>query len=472
MDNQEKIKFEELAGRTVEADFSGGYLSSDGGLLILRDLDMSMGISQRMAACFSDSRNQDYVEHSLVDLLRQRIMGLCAGYEDLNDHNQLRIDPLLATVVGKADPLGNDRRHQEDKGKPLAGASTLNRLELGLEKGGEHYRKIQADHQKIENLIIDLAVETLDPDQKEVVLDFDATDDLIHGFQDGRFFHGYYGNYCYLPLYCFIGSVPIWAQLRSSDRDASDGTVAALEKIVPKIRARCPDAKIIVRADSGFCRETIMSWCENHDLYFCFGLSRNARLVDRIDWALAEARTQRCLTGVATRVFTQFNYKTRTSWSRERRVIAKAEILAKGENPRFVVTNLPQNGFMDEQTDRFCPQALYEVFYCARGDMENRIKEQQLYMFADRTSTHYMGSNQLRLWFSTIAYFLIERLRTLCLTGTSLAQASTQTIRLRLLKIAAQVTVSVRRVYVRFASACPFADIFALARAQLGILRI
>jgi hypothetical protein len=467
---QEKFQFDKLAGRQVECDFSGGTLSSDGGLILLRDMDNHLHLSERLSGCFTDMRKQRFVTHQLRELIAQRLLGLCAGYEDLNDHNRLRIDPLIAVAVGKADPTGNDRVGVQNKGNALAGASTLNRLELGNQEGSPHYRKIKANTEMIGDVLITMGVETLASDTAEVVLDFDATDDIIHGLQEGRFFNAYYGNYCYLPLYCFMGDIPLWAQLRSSDIDASKGTVEALQKIVPAIRNRCPDARIILRTDSGFCREEIMAWCEANNVSYVFGLARNSRLRDAIESTMFRAQLKACLTGGTAREFTEFQYQTRDSWSTARRVIAKAEVLPKGENPRFIVTNLSKDGFAPDQVERFAPAACYEKFYCARGNMENRIKEQQLDLFADRTSTHFMESNQLRLYLATFAYFLMERFRSVALKGTQLAQATAGTIRLKILKIAASVTISCRRIYIRFASAFPLREIFALAHKRIMIL--
>jgi hypothetical protein len=464
---QEKIQFDKLAGRRVECDFSGGTLSSDGGLILLRDLDKQLKLSERLAGCFIDNRKQRWVEHQVRELVAQRLLGLCAGYEDINDHNRLRVDQLIAVAVGKADPTGNDRIDPQNKGKALAGASTLNRLELGNQKGNPHYRKIKAQMEMMEDLLITLAVETLTPDTQEVVLDFDATDSIIHGLQEGRFFNAYYDNYCYLPLYCFIGDVCVWAQLRKSDIDASKGTVEALQRIVAAIRKRCPGARIIMRGDSGFCREAILAWCEVNGVSYVLGLARNTRLLDYMQSSMFLARLKACLTGGYAREFTEFQYQTLGSWSKARRVIGKAEMLPKGENPRFIVTNLLKDGFIPDQLERFAPRACYENFYCGRGEMENRIKEQQLDLFADRTSTHYMDTNQLRLWFSTFAYFLMERLRCLALSGTQLAQATAGTIRLKLLKIAASVTITCRRIYVRFASAFPLREVFAAAHKNI-----
>jgi hypothetical protein len=463
---QEKLEFSDLSVRRVECDFSGGTLSSDGGLMLLSDLNKKLLLSQRLANCFVDMRKQHLVEHHIEELVAQRLLGLCAGYQDLNDHNDLRLDPLVAIAVGKPDPVGENRIGQ-NTGKALAGASTLNRLELGNQKGNPHYRKIKPQLEKMQSLLITMGVETLDKDTSEVILDFDATDAIVHGLQEGRFFNAYYDNYCFLPLYCFMGDIPLWAQLRSSNIDASEGTVEALMQIVPAIRKRCPSIKIIVRADSGFCRDKIMAWCEQNDVHYCFGLAKNSRLLKNLDNALFLARIKALTTGGNARLFTDFTYQTHNSWSKERRLIGKAEILPKGENPRFIVTNLPVDGFNQQQRERFTATTCYEDFYCGRGEMENRIKEQQLDLFADRTSTHYMESNQLRLHLSTFAYFLMERLRAIALKGTHLAQATAGTIRLRLLKIAASVSISIRRVHIRFTSAFPLKEIFTLAHSRI-----
>jgi hypothetical protein len=297
------FQFDSLNQRQVVADFSGGHLSSDGGALLLRQVDNLSGISAKLASCFSDDRNQVFVEHSLPELIAQRLYGLALGYEDLNDHNSLRVDQLLATAVGKEDPTGISRVNADDKGKPLASASTLNRLELGTELGAAHYRKIQARPEQIEQALLDAGVQTLSANTLEVIIDFDATDDIIHGLQEGRFYHGYYRNYCYLPLYAFIGSVPVWAQLRTSNMDASKGTVDALKKIVQAIRNHCPQARIIVRADSGFCRDEILAWCEANIVFYCIGLARNNRLEALLADAFFSARVKACLCGGKAREF-------------------------------------------------------------------------------------------------------------------------------------------------------------------------
>jgi hypothetical protein len=469
----QSLPFDNLGARTVVADFSAGQVSSDGGLLFLRQLDLSLGLTRKLSRCFGDRRDPDAIEHTVQELTAQRLLALAVGYEDLNDHQQLRLDPLLALAVGKTDVLGAQRRQPDQRGKPLASAPTLNRLELTNNLPDQRYHKIDADHEAIENLLLELGVMTLAKDTQEVIVDLDATGSLVYGQQEGRFWHGHYGDYCYLPLYAFIGAVPLWAQLRTADRDASEGAVAALAKIVPAIRRRCPQARIIVRADSGFCRDELLGWCEAQTptVYYCVGLQRNVRLQQLLGDALFDARARACLVGGTTRVFTEFTYQTRDSWQRPRRIIGKAEVTNGEDNPRFVVTNLPREGFAeDPQPERFWPQSCYEQLYCARGDMENRIKEQQLDLFGTRTSSHYLASNQLRLWFSAFALLLLERFRTLALRGTELAHATAGTIRLRLLKLGALISVSVRRVYVRFSSAFPLAGVLAQAHRALRAL--
>jgi Transposase DDE domain group 1 len=467
------FSFNDLGSRRVMADFSAGYLSSDGGMLFLRQIDEGLGLSRSLARCFSDARNPLFIEHSVRELVAQRLLGLAAGYEDLNDHHLLRLDPLFAVAVGKEDPLGSERA-PEDQGKALASPSTLNRLELGNNKN-TCCHKISANHEAIEDNLLLMGVRCLPKHSLEVVIDLDTTDDPLHGHQEGRFFHGFYGCYCYLPLFAFVGSVPLWAQLRSSDGDVARGAVDALKKIVAAVRKRCRKARIILRADSGFCREELMAWCETQQpvVYYCLGLARNSRLRELIDEKFARVRESAILCGGVARGFTEFQYQTLKSWTCSRRVIAKAEVLQDKDNPRFIVTNLPAEGFEDQEQspDRFCAQKCYENFYCARGDMENQIKQQYLDLEADRTSSHWMASNQLRLWLSAFALLLFQRLRTLALRGTELANATAGTIRQRLLKIGALVTVSTRRVYVRLASAFPLQNLFAqVHRALAGLV--
>ena len=468
--NDQALLFQELGRRQVVADFSGGYLSSDGGALLLRQLDQGLGLTRTLAGAFTDQRDARYCDHTLPELLAQRLHAMALGYDDLNDHNLLRHDPLLAVAVNKPAPLGEDRLHAHPPGVALAGASTLNRLELGHQPT-DRYHKIHYDPQAIQATLLTLGVRCLPKHAKELVIDLDAMGHLVHGLQEGRHFSAYYDGYCLLPLYAFVGDVPLWAALRPGDADAAEGVVAALEPIVRAIRKRCRRARIIVRADSGFAREEILAWCERQtpEVYYCFGLARNARLEAMIPEALAAARARRCLTGAASaREFKELEYQTLKSWSRARRVVAKAEVMAAGDNPRFVVTNLPAQGFRGEDRERFRAARLYEAFYCARGDMENVLKQQVLDLPGDRMSTHDLASNQLRLWLATLAYLLLERLRTLCLRGTELAATTVGTIRLALLKVAAQVTVSVRRVYVQLSSAFPRQDLFRRCALRLS----
>jgi len=469
--NEQPCFFQDLGKRKVEVDFGGGYLSSDGGGLVLRELERHSGLFRALADCFIDHRDPRYVEHRLEELLAQRLHGLALGYEGLNDHDHLRRDPLQALICGKGDLLGQARALPRDQGRALAGHATLNRLELGAEAVDGRYRKIQPQPDKIEALLLERGVKAIPRKRAELVLDFDATDDPLHGNQQGAYFHGYYGHHCYLPLYCFCGNIPLWAQLRDCKRDASAGTVEALQKIVPAIRNRFgPHVRLIVRADSGFAREPIMSWCEANGVFYCLGLARNERLQKELQ-ASFEGRKAQIKAGQLQspcRDFTEFEYITRDSGSRARRVIGKAEVLAAGDNPRFIVTNLPADG--GGEAARFAPAALYEKFYCARGDLENRIKEQQLDLFADRTSTHWLSSNQLRLWFSAFAHLMLNPLQAEVLVGTELEGASIGQVRLRLFKIAARVRVSVRRIHLQLCSAYPFKALFALVNQRLRAL--
>jgi len=449
--NPQQLEFQGVGRRTMVAAFDGGTLTSDGGLLLLSEVERRRGILRQFAACFQDQRNPAYVEHSVEELVRQRVLGLALAYEDLNDHEELRADPLLATVVGKADPTGNDRRQEQDRGKPLAGKSTLNRLEWGAVKQ-DRYRKISVDSKAVDRFLVETFLSAHESVPAQIILDLDATDDPLHGEQEGRFFHGYYGGYCYLPLYIFCGAHLLCALLRSSDRDASAGAVTEVERIVGQIRSRWPEVQIILRADSGFAREELMAWCEQHEVDYVFGLARNARLQRALGGEMTQAREQFEQSGEATRIFRDFTYQTRKSWSCQRRVVGKAEHLAKGSNPRFIVTSL--------SAESWPAAALYEQLYCARGEMENRIKEQQMCLFADRTSSHNLASNQLRLWFSSVAYILLNELRRLGLPGTELAHARCDTIRTKLLKIGAQIRVTVRRVWVHLASSYPYATLW------------
>ena len=450
----EPMEFHPLEQRDVIGKFDGGRISSDGGGVLLREVEHRTHILKRLSECFTDHRDPDRIEHSVESLVKQRVMGIALGYEDLNDHDVLRHDALLAVLSDKPDPTGADRNRIEDKGKALAGKSTLNRLELTPTDADQHsrYKKIAADPEAMDNLLIDIFVESFETPPAEIVLDVDATDDPLYGHQEGRFFQGYYGHYCYLPLYIFCGEQLLCARLRPSNQDGAAGTEDELARIVPRIRAVWPNVKIIVRGDSGFCRDSILNWCEVHRVDYVMGLAKNGRLKDSIAAEMSQAKQQYETTEQAARVFKDFRYQTLDSWSCERRVVGKAEYLEKGENPRFIVSSIP----IAEQDAR----QLYEDFYCARGDMENRIKEQQLDMFADCTPTHEIRTNQLRLIFASFGYVLVQTLRRLGLVGTELAKAQCGTIRLKLFKVGAQVRISLRKVWIAFSESYPYAELF------------
>jgi len=448
------------------ARFNGGAITSDGGGLLLGEVEKRTGIIGQFAECFTDHRDASLVEHTVEELIGQRIYGLALGYEDLNDHDELRRDALLATLVGKTDVTGEHRMRQRDAGKPLAGKSTLNRLELTLASAGpaERYKKIVVNDEAVERLLVELFLQAHEQPPDQIILDLDATDDPLHGNQEGRFFHGFYGTYCYLPLYIFCGEFLLCARLRRSNIDASAGAVEQLERIVGQIRQAWPPVKIVIRADSGFAREQIMAWCEANSVDYVLGLAKNTRLNRALGRQLREAKQQHDKTGLPARVFRDFTYRTLTTWSRRRRVVGKAEHLAGKPNPRFVVTSLSA-----AEVDA---RMLYEDEYCARGEMENRIKEQQLYLFADRTSAATMRANQLRLWFSAMAYVLMQALRRLGLRGTSMAKAECETIRLKLLKIGAQLRVTVRKIWVSLATGSPYAALFAQVYENLKTVRL
>src|SRR5215813_2803407 len=442
--------FAPVAGRAVVAGFDGGRMTSDAGALLLGATDRAIGLIDRFAACFTDGRAPDLIEHEVGTMVGQRVFGIALGYEDLIDHDQLRHDPTLAVLAGKLTARRQDCA-------PLAGKSTLNRLQLGG-AALTRYHRIAWDGAKIEALFVDLFLEAHRQPPKQVILDLDATDDPLYGHQEGRFFHGYYDCYCYLPPYIFCGPHLLAAKQRPANIDASAGAVEETARIVAQIRTRWPEVRIVLRADSGFARDALMSWCEANGVAFLFGLAKNERLITEIVSELAAAEEDSKITGQPARRFKEFQWSTRDSWSRQRRVIAKAEWTA-GANPRFVVTSLsPEDA---------APQRLYEEIYCARGDMENRIKECQLELFADRTSATTMRANQLRLWFASMAYVLLCALRRLVLQQTQFAKATCGTIRLKLLKIGALVRTSVRRITFAMASGYPYQRDFALAHAQL-----
>ena len=453
---RETLAFQGVAGRAVVGRFDGGALTSDGGAVLLREVERATGILAQFADCFQDHRDPSRVTHSVAALVRQRIYALALGYEDLNDHDALRHDPLVAVLAEATDLTA-----------PLAGKSTLNRLELSAASVGaaERYKKIVVDHAAVDRLLVDVFVQAHPTPPAEVVLDLDATDDPVHGNQEGRFFHGYYGHYCYLPLYIMAGEHLLCARLRAANIDASAGAVEEILRIVAVLRAVWPAVRITLRADSGFCRDALMTWCEANGVDYVFGLAKNSRLIGEITADLAAAKAQCTTEAPRARVFAELTYETLDSWSRPRRVVAKAEHLGTGDdsksNPRFVVTSLPMT--------TVDARALYEDVYCARGEMENRIKE-QLMLFADRTSAATMRANQLRLYCSSIAYLLLHALRRLGLAGTALARAQCQTIRLTLLKIGARVRITVRKVWLALASGYPHAALFARVHATLRAL--
>ena len=463
--------FQAHGSRAVEAAFDGGMITSDGGALLLRELELRQRIVEGLAGCFIDHREQASIEFTVEQLLKQRVFGLALGDEDVNDHDKLRVDPLLALLCGRADVTGADRRSVADKGKPLAGKSTLNRLELysGDPERDGVYKKIEVVEAKVEQFLIDQFFSSQGGIPLRIYLDLDATDDRIHGMQEGRHFHGYYDDYCYLPLYIFCGDELLCAKLRTSDKGAADGALLEVKRIVEGIRKRWPKTEIVVRGDSGFCDEEMMAWCESQkDVSYVFGPAQNPRLLREIEREQEQAKLRCEISGQSVRVFKEFRYATLNSWSAERRVMAKAEHLPGKANPRFVVTSLPEwEVTWDEKLIWNDARTVYEKLYCARGEMENRIKEQQLDLFADRTSTHDLKSNQLRMWLSAVGYLMLNALRRTALVGTRLERSDCGTIRLELLKIGAVVKVSVRRIALSFSSAFPREDLFKLALSRL-----
>jgi hypothetical protein len=433
----EPLSFSSLGNRRLEADFSGGSLTTDAGALLLREVDKRLGLLDALDRVIPDPRNQQLISHSQRSLLAQRILGIALGYEDLNDHSSLRHDPFWQALAECA----------PDPQRPLASAPTLCRLENRV------HRRTLFEMAKV---LVEQFIASFDEPPESLVLDFDATDDPVHGHQEGRFFHGYYDGYCFLPLYVFCGDRLLVAYLRSADGDAARHSRAILKLLVTRLRQAWPDVRLIIRADSGFCRWRLMRWCDSNGIGYVLGLARNV-VLERLagPWTHAAATCFE-MTAQPQRLFGELGYQA-GSWDRSRRVIVKAEHNAQGDNPRFVVSNLPGNA-----------RGLYEVLYCARGEMENRIKEQQLMLFADRTSCHAFLANQFRLLLSAAAYVLVEAVRRLGLVGTQLERAQVNTIRLRLFKVAALVAVSVRRVYLRLASGFPLQELFALVSARLS----
>ena len=425
------IRFPGVKGRKVEAIFSGQVITSDGGSMLLRAADTMLGLTQRVAKAFTDPRRKASCSHSIEGMLRQRIYALALGYEDLNDHDSLRHDPALQTAVGR------------DVG--MASASTLCRFENNIDA-----KSLWA----LSSVLVDTFIESHRQAPEEIILDFDATDDEVHGKQEGRFFHGYYDHYCFLPLYVFCGEHLLVAYLRPSNIDGAKHSLGILGLLVKRLRAAWPRTRIIMRGDSGFCRWKLMRWCDSHNVEYLLGLAKNTRLIKEAQPLLDEVHECFLQTGKKQKQFSETQYAAST-WDKERRVIIKAEHLEKGSNPRFVVTSLSGN-----------PDELYQQ-YCARGEMENRIKEQQLCLFADRTSCSKWLPNQFRVLLSALAYTLIQTIRAKALVGTDLSHARCDTIRLKLLKIGAAVVRNTRRVILMLSESCPYKELFRLAAARL-----
>jgi hypothetical protein len=447
----ELFDFAPVERRTVVAGFDGGAITSDAGALLLGATDRAIRLVERFAECFIDRRKPELVEHLVPTLVGQRVFGIALGYEDINDHDDLRHDPIMAVLAGKLEARREDCA-------AVAGKSTLNRLELSRETA-TRYHKIAHDRAAIERLFITLFLEAHKTPPQEIILDLDATDDPLHGHQEGRFFHGYYDCYCYLPLYIFCGRHLLAAKLRPANIDGAAGAVEEIARIVAQIRERWPTTRIILRADSGFARDALMTWGEANGVDFILGLAKNVRLNRAIGAELLAAREESQTTGEPARHFKELTWSTRKSWSRKRRVIAKAEWTQGEANPRFIVTSLTAADGDGRH--------LYEDVYCARGEMENRIKECQMDLFADRTSTGTMMANQLRLWFASMAFVLVDSLRRIALKATDLADATCGTIRRKLFKIGALVTISVRRIKLAMASGCPYKTVFAMAYRAL-----
>jgi len=456
-----KIELDGAGTRRLDIDFSAGQVSSDGGSVVLREADRHLGLGEALAACFTDYRREDLIDHTVQELVTQRVFGLALGYEDLDDHDELAKDPLLATAVGKPDPTGESRK--QSRGQALASSSTLGRVERTKEDANSdsRYEKVVVDFDAMEGVFLHAFITSyrgLIPER--VVIDLDPSDVPLHGTQEERFFHGYYKSYCYLPMYVYSGEYPLSVEMRPSNIDGAKGATELCKRIVKELRSVWPDTHIIIRADSGFCRDELLSWCEETPFVdYVIGLAKNARLNKMIAKQAEQARREYLREGQASRTFKDLRYRTLNTWSRKRRVVAKAEHLAKGANPRFVVTSL--------SAKEFEKRYLYEDIYCARGEMENRIKEVQLDLFGDRASCHTFRGNALRFWFAMAAQLLVVTIRKVALVGTELARAQAGTLRTKLFKIGALVTVSVRRIYVRLSSAFPRQELLALALSRL-----
>lgn len=457
-----RINFQSLNRREIVGKFDGGHITSDGGAILLKEVEERLGILKEFSECFVDHRHQDSIEHTVLELVSQRIYGLVLGYEDLNDHDQLRCDHLLSVLVGKSDLKGKQRKNPRDQGKPMAGKSTLNRLELGGSQFDEQesYKKIILDFDKVDQLLLQTFTASYEKAPKEIVIDADATDHQLFGSQEGRFFHGYYDEYCYLPLYFFCGDHLLRVRLNEADVDPGHQTLVEFKEIVRCLRETWPEVRIIFRGDAGFCRDELLSFCEeSEEIYYAIGMGQNKRLNGHVAGEMDLAKKQFEQTNEASRFFRSFEYQTLKSWDKPRRIVGKAEYLLKGENHRFVVTNL--------KSDNYPAKELYEDFYCARGDMENRLKEQQLGLFADRNSTQKLRSNQIRVYLSSIAYCLMRAFREYGLSNTIFKSAQCLTIRLKIFKVAAKIKVSVRKIWISFSEAYPYQNVFFQIKRNL-----
>jgi len=451
-DTKQEYLFQDLGERKVVADFEGGRVTSDSGALLLREIDQAKGILEHFSHCFTDMRHPDYIEHGVLELLCQRVYGLALGYEDLNDHDALCSDPLIATLVGKTDPLGLNRRRKQDIGKACAGKSTMNRLELTGDEVNDQYKKIIHDPDKIDETFLEVFISKHTKAPQALTIDLDPTDIPLFGHQEGAHYHGYYREDCYLPIYAFCGHDLLWAKLHTSDEDPAIGAFEAIQYLVTALKKKWPQVNILIRADSTFGRDNIMTWCEEHQVDYILGLTSNNRLKKKVLKGLKKARKNYYSPKKNQRYFYNLRYRTKDTWSKKRRVVAKIEHLSSKPKLKFIVTSLSRK--------QYNAKDLYEKVYCARGDMENRIKEQQLGLFADRTSAQVKRANQLRLYFSAMAYVLMHSLREIGLKGTTLEKAQMWTIREKLLKIGAVIKISVRRVLFSLSSHHPSSNLF------------
>jgi hypothetical protein len=430
---EELFKYQAFDRRKIEASFSGGDVSSDGGIMLLRQVDKRLGLTEALSKAIKDPRNPEFIIHEQIDLVRQRVYGIGLGYEDLNDHDTLRKDLAWQTAI--------------ERDEELASSPTLCRLEK---------RADRAAAVRMHEIFIEQFIASFKEAPKKLVLDFDATDDRVHGNQEGRFYHGYYGDWCFLPLYVFCEDQLLVSYLRPSNIDGARHSWAILSLLVKRLRKQWPEVKIIFRGDSGFCRWKMLRWCEKNGVDYIVGIAQNNRLNGLLEVQLLQAKTECEATGEKARRFTWLYYGAE-SWDKPRFIIGKAEHTSQGSNPRYIITTL-----------RGDAEEIYDEGYCQRGEIENRIKEQQLGLFADRTSCHSWWANQLRLMLSSAAYILVEAIRRLGLHGTELAQAQVSTIRLKLFKIGSVIRRNTRRIQILMSSAFPYQEIFGLLFNRLN----